>query len=215
MLLFIFVDLLPPDFSAIGKHIGPALDTLYMSYVGMVISVILSFGIGFLTAKNTTPHPILSVTCRMITGFLRSVPALVWGILLVAAIGLGPLAGTIAIGLSGIGILGKAYAEAIESIDNGQMEGLKAAGASWLQIMGQAVWPQFKSSFVGWSLYKLDLNIREAALLGLVGAGGIGYYLQLSIKPFQYKEAMTLILMIFAIILMVEYTTAKIREKIL
>ncbi|MCL7746853.1 phosphonate ABC transporter, permease protein PhnE [Halalkalibacter alkaliphilus] len=215
MFVFLVTDFFPPDVTVIGKLIGPALDTLYMSYVGMVISVVLSLILGVLAAKNISPNIVLAKISQAVTAFLRSVPAVVWGILLVASIGLGPLTGTIAIGLSGIGILGKAYAEALESIDSDQLEGVRATGANWFQVMGQAVWPQFKASFVSWSLYKLDMNIREAAILGLVGAGGLGYYLQGSLKLFQYKEAAMSILMIFALILLVEFITAKLRERIL
>ncbi|TMW72738.1 phosphonate ABC transporter, permease protein PhnE [Alteribacter natronophilus] len=215
MFVFMFTDLFPPDLTAIGSLIGPALDTLYMSYVGMVISVVFSLVLGILAAENLTPHVIIAKVSRAITAFLRSVPAVVWAIILVAGIGLGPLTGTIAIGLSGIGILGKAYAEVLEGMDKNQIEGVRATGAGWFQVMGQAVWPQFKAGFVSWSLYKLDMNIREAAILGLVGAGGLGYYLQSSISLFQYQTAAMAILMIFALILLVEFITAKLRERII
>ncbi|SES36762.1 phosphonate ABC transporter, permease protein PhnE [Salipaludibacillus aurantiacus] len=215
MAAFIFTDLLPPDFSAFGRYLQPALQTVYMSLVGMVISVIFSIFFGFMAAKNTSFHPAIAFTSRAIIAFLRAIPALIWGITLVVAFGLGPLAGTLALGLSGIGILGKAFADVLEEIDQGQVDAVKATGASWFQTMGQGVWPQFKTGFVAWSLYKMDLNIREAAVLGLIGAGGIGYTLQGNINLFQYQQASVGILMIFALILIVEYTTAKIRERLL
>lgn len=215
MAVFIFQDMLPPDFSTISSFIGPVLETLYMSYIGLFISVTFSLVFGFMAAKNTTIHPILAVFSRSLVAFLRSIPAMVWGILLVAAIGLGPLAGTLALGLSGIGILGKAFADLLEEIDMNQVDAVRATGATWLQTMGQAVWPQFKPGFVGWSLYKMDLNIREAAVLGVVGAGGIGFALESSISLFQYKQATVGILMIFALILVVEFITAKLREKMI
>ncbi|WP_054635029.1 ABC transporter permease subunit [Thalassobacillus sp. C254] len=127
---FLFTDLLPPDFSAISMFIMPALDTIYMSYVGMIVSVVFSLFFGVLAAKNTTFHPLLGFTSRSVISFLRAVPAIVWGIILVSAIGLGPFAGTIAIGLSGIGILGKAYADLIEEIDMGQVEAVRSTGAA-------------------------------------------------------------------------------------
>ncbi|MDV2685762.1 phosphonate ABC transporter, permease protein PhnE [Alkalihalophilus lindianensis] len=212
---FIMVDLLPPDFSAIGIFIGPAIDTVLMSYVGMIFSVFFSLIFGFLAAKNLTFHPVIGVISRSIIAFLRAVPALVWGILMVASFGLGPFAGTVALGLSGIGILAKAYADILEELDPGQIEAVRATGASWFQVVGQAVWPQFKAGFVGWSLYKMDLNIREAAVLGLIGAGGIGSILQSSISLFQYQRAALGILIIWLLILIVEFTTAKVRERIL
>ncbi|MCZ0702296.1 phosphonate transport system permease protein [Natronobacillus azotifigens] len=212
---FIFTDLLPPDFRVIGRYINPALQTLYMSYVGMVISVILSIVLGFMAAKNTSFHPVLALISRSIITFIRAVPSIIIGMLLVVTLGLGPLAGTIALGIGGVGILGKAFADLLEGIDKGQVEAIRATGANWFQVMGQGVWPQFKPGFVAWSLYKMDLNIREAAVLGIIGAGGIGYTLQGNINLFQYKQASVGILMIFILILIVEFTTAKVREKIL
>ncbi|MFA9560012.1 phosphonate ABC transporter, permease protein PhnE [Evansella sp. AB-rgal1] len=213
--VFIFTNLLPPDFSAIPRYINPALQTLYMSYVGMVISVVLSLFFGVMAAKNTSFHPALAFASRSVITFIRAVPAIIIGMIFVVALGLGPLAGTLALGIGGVGILGKAFADILEEIDKGQVEAIRATGASWFQIMGQGVWPQFKTGFVAWSLYKMDLNIREAAVLGIIGAGGIGYTLQGNINLFQYKQASVGILMIFALILIVEFTTAKIREKIL
>ncbi|MFA1818870.1 phosphonate ABC transporter, permease protein PhnE [Virgibacillus oceani] len=213
--VFIFQDMLPPDLSTIGSFIGPALDTLYMSYIGLFFSVFFSLMFGVMAARSTTIHPVIAFLSRSFITFLRSIPAIVWGILLVAAIGLGPLAGTLALGLSGIGILGRAFADLLEEIDQHQIDAVRATGANWFQTIGQGVWPQFKPGFVSWSLYKMDLNIREAAVLGVVGAGGIGYALEGSISLFQYQEATVGILMIFVLILLVEFTTAKIREKIL
>ncbi|RSL30261.1 phosphonate ABC transporter, permease protein PhnE [Salibacterium salarium] len=212
---FLVNDFLPPDPGAVASMAGPILDTLFMSYAGVALSVGISFFLGVLAAKNLSFHPLCAFLSRSFITFVRSVPAIVWGILLVAAIGLGPLAGTIALGLSGVGILGKAYADLLEEIDESQLEAVRATGASWFQVFGQAVWPQFKSGFVTWSLYKMDLNIREAAMLGVVGAGGIGYALESSISLFQYKEAASGIVMIFFLIVIVEFATAKLRERII
>lgn len=190
MCVFIFQDMLPPDFSSIGSFIGPALDTLYMSYTGLIFSVIFSLFFGFMAARTTTVHPMIAVLSRSFITLLRSIPAMVWGILLVAAMGRGPFAGTLALGLSGIGILGRAFADLLEEIDRHQVDALRATGASWFQTIGQGVWPQFKPGFVSWSLYKMDLNIREAAVLGVVGAGGIGYalevYSSIRKRPLEY-----------------------------
>lgn len=212
---FIFIDLLPPDFTVISSYIEPALQTVYMSFVGMIFSVVVSLILGFLAAKNTTFHPVIAFMSRAIIAFIRAVPSLIWGILLVVAFGLGPLAGTIALGVSGIGILGKAFADVLEEIDQGQVDAVISTGSSWFQVMGQAVWPQFKTGFIAWSLYKMDLNIRDASVLGLIGAGGIGFTLQSDINLFQYKAVSVGILMIFALILIVEFITAKVRERLL
>ena len=213
--VFLYQDFFPPDLAVIPSFLGPALDTLFMSYTGVLLSIGFSLILGVLASKNLSFHPLLAFVSRALITFIRSIPAIAWGILLVVGLGLGPLAGTIALGISGVGILGKAYADVLEEVNEDQMEALRAAGASWFQIFGQAVWPQFKSGFVTWSLYKMDLNIREAAMLGVVGAGGIGYVLEGSISLFQYQEAATGIIMIFILIIMVEFTTTKLREHIL
>ena len=212
---FILVDFLPPDLSTLGSFLGPTLDTLYMSYVGAIISVVVAIFVALLTANVTTPHPGLAWAFRTATGFLRCVPALIWGLLMVSVFGLGTFAGAIALGLSGVGILGKAFTEAIDEADKGQIEAVRATGAGWLQIVGQAIWPQFRPSFVSWSLYKLDLNIRNAAVIGMVGAGGLGFAMQRSIRLFRYRDAAVAILLVFALIAVIEALTAKVRGMLL
>lgn len=212
---FIFYDLIPPRFSSAPNYIKPVLDTLYMSYLGLLITVVGSISIAVMSAKNTMIHPFISIICRGITSFIRAVPALVLGVFVVATFGIGTFSGMLAIGLAGVGILGKAYTETLEEIDGGQLEALRATGANWFQLMLQGVWPQWKPSFVAWTFYKFDTNIRDASVIGLIGGGGIGLVLQSSVKLFNYKEAAFAILVIFALILITEFVTSKIREQIL
>jgi phosphonate transport system permease protein len=212
---FVFTDLWPPRLDGITEFIRPALVTVYMSYVAMIMSIVLSIPLGVLAARNTTLHISVSWVSTAITAFIRAVPELVIAIFLVAVFGIGPLAGTIAMGVGGVGILAKAYADALEAIDMRQVEGIRSAGGTRVQILGQGVWPQFKPSFVSWSLYRFDLNIRTGAVLGLVGAGGIGHSLLVQINLFQYKAATTIILMIFVLILIVEMVTGILRKKAL
>lgn len=212
---FVFFDLLPPDLTVLKKLLGPALDTLYMSIVGVVLAMTFSIAFGFMAASTTSIHPIAAHVFTAIISFLRSIPALILGMFLVVTFGMGTFAGALALAISGIGILGKAYKESLEEINIGQVEALKATGASWIQIAGQAIWPQFKPGFVSWTLYKMDINIREASILGMIGAGGIGYALELSMNLFRYQQAATAILFIFILIVLVEYITLKLRESIL
>ena len=212
---FVFVDLLPPRLDRIPDFIGPMAETLYMSYVGVAMSVIISIPLGILAATNTTVHRSLAVVFKAIIAFIRAVPELVFGLLLVAVIGIGPLAGTIALGIAGVGIIGKAYTDGIENVDPREIEGLTAAGATKFQILLQGVWPQFKPTFITWSLYQLDLNIRAAAVLGLVGAGGLGYTLITAINLFQFKSASMAVFMVFALIIVVESITGALRRRAL
>ncbi|MGM0838333.1 MAG: phosphonate ABC transporter, permease protein PhnE [Bacillota bacterium] len=209
---FIANDLLPPDLTVLGSFMGPVMETIYMSIVGVVISILFSIPFGYLAATTTTVHPMVAHICTAIISFLRSIPAIVLAMFLVGSFGLGSFAGALALGISGIGILGKSYKEILEEIDMRQVEALKATGGNWLQIAGQAIWPQFKPGFVTWSFYKMDFNIREAAILGMIGAGGIGYSLQYSINLFNYQQAATAILMIFFLIIIVEFITLKLRK---
>jgi len=212
---FIFHDLLPPDLSVFPGLIRYALDSFYIAYVDTSICVVFSIIFGFLAAKNTTLHPLLGNTFRALITFIRAIPSMVVGIFFVGALGLGAVTGTVAIAISSIGFLAKGYADSLEEIDPGQVEAVRATGAGWFQIMTQAVWPQFYPSFVSWSFYQMDLNVRNSSILGLIGAGGLGIVLLQHIKLFQYKSATTAILMTFLTINVVEYITAKVREKVL
>ncbi|HLR81025.1 MAG TPA: phosphonate ABC transporter, permease protein PhnE [Bacillota bacterium] len=212
---FVVFDLLPPDVSRFTSLIQPALDTIYMSFVAMILSAMLAFFLSFLAAYNVTPHPLLQYAVRGLASFLQSIPALVWVLVFVAAYGLGSIAGTIALVLSGTGLLTRSFAEMLEEIDMGPVEAIRSTGGNWVQVMGQAVVPQVLPGMIGWSLYKFDLNIREAAVIGMVGGGGIGFAMQKSLKLFQYKEACMAIVIIFVLIMCIEYFTNKVRMRLL
>jgi phosphonate transport system permease protein len=212
---FLFVDMLPPDFSAFVPALPGLIDTLYMSLFGFVVSVIISLVLGVLAAKTTTPHSAVRSLSKGLIAFIRSVPDLVFALILVSAFGIGPVPGAIALGIGGVGVLAKLFAESLEEIDMAMLEPLTAAGAGWLQKMGQGVWPQFKTAFTVWSLFRLDLNIRSASVVGLVGAGGLGYSLNTTLSLFQFRQASTIMLMVLGLIIAVEFITGKIRERIL
>jgi phosphonate transport system permease protein len=212
---FFWEDLLPPNPGAIGRYLWPALETLTMAYVAAVIAAVVSVPLGLLGARNLVPNPAVRYGARGFVSFLRSVPDVVWAVLLVGAVGIGPLAGTIALTFGAIGMLGKNFADAFEDIDPGQVEALRAAGANPVQVILQAVWPQFLPAFVSWSFYRFDLNIRAGALVGIVGGGGIGFALITNIRLFQYKDAAMGILIIFAIIMVIELVTERTRDWIL
>lgn len=212
---FILYDFLPPDLSALRVLISPALDTIYMSYVGMVVGSLLSCLLAFLAAGTTSPYPAVQAVVRGLASVLRNIPALIWSIVLVSAFGIGPLVGTLALILTAIGTLTRAYAEVLEEIDMGQIEALKATGAGYFQVIGQGVMPQFFPGFVAWSLYKLELNVRASAIVGMVGGGGLGFMIQKGLKLFQFKEVCMAIILVILIVFGTEWITSKIRERIL
>lgn len=212
---FFWEDLLPPRFGAWTRYLVPALETLYMSYIGAVIAAVVSIGFGILGASNLMPNPIVRYGSRGIVSFLRAVPAVVWGVLLVGVVGIGPLAGTIALTFGAIGMLGKNFADSLEEIDPGQVEAVRAAGANPIQVFLEGVWPQFLPAFISWSFYRFDLNIRSAAIVGIVGGGGIGFTLITNIRLFQYKDAAVGILVIFVMIIVIEFVTERSRDAII
>jgi phosphonate transport system permease protein len=212
---FVVYDFLPPDFSTFGKLVQPALETIYISFVAMVVGALLSVVLAFFAAATTAPHPAIQVAVRAFTSVLRNIPTLIWGILLVSAYGLGTLVGTLALILTSIGTLTRAYAEQLEEIDQGQVEAVRATGASYAQVLPQAVLPQFFPGFIGWSLYKLELNVRASTLIGMVGGGGLGFAIQKGLKLFQFQEVSLAILMVIALVFATEFVTSKIRERII
>lgn len=212
---FIFVDFLPPDFSTFKRLIGPALDTIYISFVAMVVGAFLSMILAFFAAATTSPSRTIQVAVRAFCSILRNIPTLIWGILLVAAYGLGTLVGTLALIFTAIGTLTRAYAEILEEIDMGPVEAARSTGASYLQVLGQAVFPQFMPGFIGWSLYKLELNVRASTLIGMVGGGGLGFAIQNGLKLFQFKEVSLAIIMVIVLVFVTEWMTSKLRERII
>ena len=215
ILRFILVDMLPPDWGSISRLLQPTLDTLYMSVVAMGTSALVSFILAFFAAGATTPHPLLQVIARAFATLLRTIPDMVWVLLIVPAYGLGVMAGTIALFIAGVGLLTRAFAEALDEIDMGQVEALKAAGGSWLQIMGRAVMPQFWPELLSWSLFNLDTNVRSSAIIGMVGGGGLGFAIQAGIKLFQFEEVTMAILMTVVLFVGIEFLTTVLRRNII
>lgn len=212
---FFWNDLLPPDPSAASRYLYPAFETMLMSYIAAVIAAVVSIGFGILGSRTLMPYAIVRVISRGIVTFLRAVPGVVWGVLVVGIVGLGPFAGVIALTFGAVGMLGRNFADALEDIEAGQLEALRATGANNVQVFLQAVWPQFLPAFISWSFYRFDLNIRSAALIGMVGGGGIGFTLQTDIRLFQYQDAATGILFIFGMIMLLEFATERLRDGII
>jgi phosphonate transport system permease protein len=205
----------PPSTEFVPTAAVAALETLQMALVGTAMAALLSVPLAFLAASNVAPHRLLYYASRSFIVFTRAIPDLIWALVFVAAVGLGPFPGTLAIAIHSIGMLGKLYAEAIEEIDAGQVEALKSTGAHPLQTLAFGVVPQVTPAFVGLTLYRWDMNIRNSIVLGLVGAGGIGFELLTSMRLFQYREVLTILIFVFVIVLLVERSSAYIREALI
>lgn len=205
----------PPSIEYLPRASAAALETVQMALVGTVVGALLSVPLAFVAAKNVTPHALLYRGSRSFIGFVRSIPDLIWGLIFVSAVGLGPFPGTVALAIGSIGMLGKLYAETIEEIDPGQVEALRSTGAHPLQTLALGVVPQVVPSFVALTLYRWDINIRDSIVLGLVGAGGIGFELQTSMRLFRYPEVLTMIVVILVIVLLVEHFSQHVRQRVI
>ena len=172
-----FARAFPPDIDTFWR-LGPAvLDTIQIGIVGTFLGILLSLVLGALAAKNTAPSLWLSYALKAAFGLTRAIPALVWALLFIVAVGLGPLPGILALAVNSVGMLGKIFAETFEDVDNGVIEALRSTGAGPVQIFAQCFVPETLPKLISWSIFRLDINIRYASILGIVGAGGIGWEL--------------------------------------
>ncbi|MDP6785638.1 MAG: phosphonate ABC transporter, permease protein PhnE [Rhodospirillales bacterium] len=205
----------PPDFSDLGTLLLSMLETIEIAVLGTLLAILLSIPTGLFSARNIAPNVGLYMVARTITIFFRAVPEFIMAMILVIAVGFGAMPGVIALGLHTMGFLAKFYAEDMEHVSVGPIEALGSMGASRLQVLAFAVVPQIMPSFVGNNLYILDRNVRMATMLGIVGAGGIGYELQSSFRMFEYPRVSAIIFIIFATIFVIDMVSSAIRKKVL
>ncbi|WP_018750566.1 phosphonate ABC transporter, permease protein PhnE [Paenibacillus sanguinis] len=212
---FLFVDLLPPNTSKFPGLIDPALDTIYMSFVAMILGSLIAGVLALFAAATTSPNSALRVLIRGFSALLRNIPVIIWTILFVASFGLGNLVGLLSLLLVSVGMLVRCYADSLEEIDMGQVEALRATGAGYWAVLTQAVLPQFLPSFIGWSLFNLEINVRASTIVGMVGGGGLGFAIQSGIKLFQYKEVSMAIILVLIIVLGTEFLTSRVRRRLI
>ena len=192
--------------------VGATLETVQMALAGTFLALLVAFPIGFLAARNTTPHPLVYHGLRGLLNFLRTIPDLALGLLFVAAVGLGAFAGTLALAIHTATVLGKLLSESVENIDEGIVEAIRATGAGYAQILSFAVLPQILPDLISFTLYRLETNIRAASVLGLIGAGGIGYLMSTSFRTFQYQEAAAIVVILIALVMLVDYLSSRLRN---
>jgi len=205
----------PPDLSRAENYFWAILETFEMALVGAVIGVLISLPVSLLASRNTTPIPILRPITRGIVAAIRTIPDLVWALVFIVAVGLGPTAGILAIAADTVGFCGRFFSERIEELEPGPIEAMQATGAGTFGVILGAVFPLAFPSFVATSLYALEKSIRSAVVLGLVGAGGIGVELSTAMTLFRYDEALTIILMILVVVMAAEQISTNIRHKAL
>ena len=191
------------------------IETIHMATLGTLIGILLAFPISFLVAKNLTPIPLLNWLGRFILVSSRSVNSLVWALLFIAIFGPGAMAGMLAIAFRSIGFIGKMLGEALENTDIKPIEALQATGAQKLALIIYGYWPQIKPAFFSIALLRWDINILESAVLGLVGAGGLGMSLNAAIDTFQWNQVALILCIIFSIVIAVEMLLTTVRNRVL
>lgn len=208
-------DMFPPDFSRIETVLLRLLETLQMAIAGTLVGIIISLPIAVLATRNHTPHPVIRFFAKAMVSFFRTIPDLIWALIFVIAVGLGPFAGTLAIVVDTIGFCGRFFAEAMEEVEEGPQEALTALGAARTDVIASAVVPAAMPSMIATSLFSLEKATRSSVVLGIVGAGGIGMELQVALDLFNYAQAATIILVIFALVLIVEHISGILRSRII
>jgi len=208
--------MMPPAWSFIHELWWPLWETINIATLGTLIGVVMAIPVAFLAARNTTPstrfvRPV-ALFCIVAS---RSINSLIWALLLVSILGPGVVAGIIAIALRSIGFVGKLLYEAIEEIDPRQVEAIEATGASTAQTMTWGVAPQVAPTLAGVTVFRWDINIRESTVLGLVGAGGIGVKLEAALGSLAWPKVTMLLIAILATVVVSEWVTAKVREKLI
>ena len=210
------VRMVPPDWLYMRTLGRPIWDTINIATIGTLIAILLAIPVAYCAARNTTPSvSIVRPIALFIIVSSRSINALIWALMLVTIIGPGVFSGIIAIALRSIGFCAKLLYEAIEEIDEGQVEAVRATGASGAQVTGYGIVPQVLPAFAGISVFRWDINIRKSTVLGLVGAGGIGLELNAAITQLYWTQVSLILLVIIGTVIVSEWVSAKIRHAII
>jgi phosphonate transport system permease protein len=205
----------PPDVTNLDRILWSLLTTFQMAIAGVVLGLILSLPIAILAAEGLSPHPLVRHAARSLIALFRTVPDLVWALIFVITVGLGPPAGILTIMVDTIGFAGRFFAEAMEETDKGSREALTAIGAKPSGIVFSSVIPHAMPSFIATSLFCVEKAVRASVVLGLVGAGGIGVELKVAFDLFEYDVAATIIIVIFLLVITVEQFGAWMRRRLI
>ncbi|MDR3429970.1 MULTISPECIES: phosphonate ABC transporter, permease protein PhnE [Silvimonas] len=205
---------IPPDWKILPRLIGPALETFQIALWGTVFGVIFAVPLSLLAARNLHMPWLLYQGARQLFNLIRSINELILALIFVSAVGLGPFPGVLALALHGVGMLGKFFAESIEEIDQGPIEALEATGARPLQVIVFGVIPQVITAWIAVILYRFEVNLRSATVLGMVGAGGLGFELLSSLKLFKYPQSATCIIVIAVMVIAADAISSRLRRAI-
>ncbi|RLM53276.1 phosphonate ABC transporter, permease protein PhnE [Halobellus sp. Atlit-31R] len=202
----------PPDVGYTTSIVTPLIETIHIAALGTAGALVLAVPVALLAAENTTPNRATYWLGKVLVTVSRSVNTIVWALIFVVVFGAGPLAGTVAIAFRSVGFLGKLLGEEIEEIDFGQVEGVRAAGASPVQTLLYGILPQVKPALVGLSVYRWDINVRDSTVLGFVGAGGIGVQLFRAVNSFAWQSVAMVLVAILGVVIASEGISAYARR---
>lgn len=206
----------PLDLAYYPEGIHEAMvETLHIATLGTLLAIVMAVPVGIMGANNIVRMPLLNWLAKLILVSSRSVNSLVWALLFVAIFGPGALAGTVCIGFRSVGFVGKLFAEALEEVNPGPIEALVASGAPWPSIFLKGYWPQVAPAFWAVFLFRWDINVRESAVIGLVGAGGIGMVLDTALNLFHWDRVSVILVSIFSVVILAELLVTKIRSHII
>ncbi|MBI1396434.1 MAG: phosphonate ABC transporter, permease protein PhnE [Betaproteobacteria bacterium] len=207
--------MLPPNWAFADRLVRPVVETVQIAIWGTLLGVLLALPLCFFAARNLSPNPAVFHLMRQVLNALRGINEIIFALVFVAAVGLGPFAGVLALSIHGAGMLGKFFAEAIEEIEPGPVEALRATGARPALVVVFGVLPQVVPSWIASTLYRFEVNLRAATILGMIGAGGIGFELVSSMKLFQYRDTATCVLVILAMVMTADYLSSRLRARVL
>ena len=205
-----------PNLAFFPVIIEPLLETLLMAFWGTLLATVVAMGVSYFAARNITPiYPVFYLAARAIIVLSRSVHELIFALIFVSALGLGPLPGIVALGCRSIGFLAKTTSEAIENVDRKPIEAMEATGANPISVFLFGIAPQIYPIVVGNVIFQLDINLRRAAILGMVGAGGIGYVFSEQMQAYEWNNAGTVVLGIAIMVIVGEFISNRIRTRLI
>ena len=204
-----------PDWSYMSVIWPKLIETIKMAVLGTVIGSVVAFVYSLLIARNIVKNKAVTGVLRFIMNIIRTIPDLLLGAIFVAIVGIGPVAGIMALAVFTFGVVVKLFYEAIETIDPGPIEALTAVGANKFQIIHYAVMPQIMTYFISYVLYAFEINVRASTVLGYIGAGGIGLNLQQTLQVFNYAQTGTIIIVIIVVVVLIDYVSSKSREALM
>jgi phosphonate transport system permease protein len=205
--------MVPPDLSVLGNALRGAVETIQIAVVGTAVAAVVALPLGFAAARNAAPAWLFYWARSLLNAF-RAVDTLVYALFFVAAVGLGPFPGVLAVMVYTATVLAKLYSEAIEAIEPGPVEAVRTTGATTLQVLRWGVLPQLAPQFLSFTLYRFETNIRAAAVLGFVGAGGIGFYIQTYLRLLNYPAAATVLLVLIGLVMIVDFASSRLRARL-